>query len=167
MRSKTLLAVLACALLVVPVVSAAGSTKAHEAVFHRHLVSKDHRLAQRRAYLHHHRVRASRVAVISTWSNTRLVHDIRKLRRETLGPAAIPWIHAKLKRIALCESHNNPRAVNPSGAYRGKYQFSFSTWRAVGGHGDPAAAPSWEQDRRAGIALRRWGAGQWPVCGYR
>ena len=166
MRLKTLLAVLTCAIIVVVLVASAAVT-AHEAVFHRHLVRKDHRLAERKAYLHHQRVRASRVAIISTWSNARLVHDIHKLRRQTLGPAAIPWVHAKLARIAMCESHNNPRAVNPSGAYRGKYQFSFSTWRAVGGHGDPAAAPSWEQDRRAGIALRRWGAGQWPVCGYR
>jgi hypothetical protein len=107
------------------------------------------------------------VAIISRWSNTKLVHDIHKLRRQTLGPAAIPWIHAKLKRIAMCESHNNPRAVNPSGTYRGKYQMSVRTWYVAGGHGDPAAAPAWEQDRRAGIILRRYGVGQWPVCGYR
>jgi hypothetical protein len=37
----------------------------------------------------------------------------------------------------------------------------------AGGHGDPAAAPAWEQDRRAAIVLRRYGVGQWPVCGYR
>ena len=165
MRSKTLVAVLASALIGVPAASAAVT--AHDAAYHRHLVRKDHRLAQRKAYLQHTRLKASRVAIISSWSDTKLVHDIHKLRRQTLGPAAIPWVHATLARIAMCESHNNPRAVNPSGAYRGKYQFSFSTWRAVGGHGDPAAAPSWEQDRRAGIALRRWGAGQWPVCGYR
>jgi hypothetical protein len=107
------------------------------------------------------------VAIISRWSNFKLVHDIHKLRRQTLGPARIPWVRAKLSRIARCESHNNPRAVSASGTYRGKYQFSFRTWAAAGGHGDPAAAPAWEQDRRAAIALRRWGAGQWPVCGYR
>lgn len=167
MRSKTLLAVLACALVAVPAVAPAAGPIANEAAFHRHLVRKDHRLAKRKAYLYHQRVKRHRVAIISRWSNVKLVHDIRKLRRQTLGPAAIPWVRAKLRRIALCESRNNPRAVNPTGAYRGKYQMSIRTWYVAGGHGDPAAAPAWEQDRRAAIILRRYGVGQWPVCGYR
>jgi hypothetical protein len=166
MRSKTLLALLACAVIAVPVAMASEPT-AHESAFHHRLVHKDHRLAKHKAYLHNKHLKRDRVAIISRWSNTKLVHDIHKLRRQTLGPAAIPWIHAKLKRIAMCESHNNPRAVNPSGTYRGKYQMSVRTWYVAGGHGDPAAAPAWEQDRRAGIILRRYGVGQWPVCGYR
>jgi hypothetical protein len=166
MRSKTLLAMLACAVIAVPVAMASEPT-AHEAAFHHRLVHKDHRLAKRKAYLHDQRLRHNRVAIISRWSNHKLVHDIHKLRRQTLGPASVPWIRAKLRRIARCESHNNPRAVNPTGAYRGKYQMSLRTWQVAGGHGDPAAAPGWEQDRRAGIILRRYGVGQWPVCGYR
>ena len=51
------------------------------------------------------------------------------------------------------------------GAYRGKYQFSFSTWASVGGSGDPAAASETEQDRRAAILYRTGGPGHWPVCG--
>jgi hypothetical protein len=171
MRSKTLMCLLACAVLAVPAL-AAGATAttsqvAHAARYHTHLVRKDHKLAKRKAYLHRSHLKRDRVAIISRWSNGKLVHDIHKLRRQTLGPAAIPWVRAKLRRIAMCESHNNPRAVNPSGAYRGKYQISMRTWRAAGGHGDPAAAPSWEQDRRAGIIMRHWGINQWPVCGYR
>jgi hypothetical protein len=170
MRSKTLMSLLACAAFAVPAIAVAQtattSQQAH-AARHVRLVHKDHTLAKRKAYLHRQHLKHDRVAIISRWSNVKLRHDIRKLRRQTLGLAAIPWIHAKLRRIAMCESHNNPRAVNPSGTYRGKYQFSFRTWQVAGGHGDPAAAPAWEQDRRAATILRRFGAGQWPVCGYR
>jgi hypothetical protein len=70
-----------------------------------------------------------------------------------------------LQRIAQCESGGNPRAVGGGGRYRGKYQFSYSTWRGVGGSGDPAAATEAEQDRRAAMLMQRGGSGQWPVCG--
>jgi peptidoglycan hydrolase CwlO-like protein len=76
-------------------------------------------------------------------------------------------VGSHLQQIAQCESGGNPRAVSPSGQYRGKYQFSVSTWRAVGGSGDPAAASEAEQDMRASILYQRAGAGQWPVCGAR
>jgi hypothetical protein len=75
------------------------------------------------------------------------------------------WGRSHLRSIARCESHNNPRAVSSSGAYRGLYQFSFSTWRAVGGWGDPAAAPRSEQTWRAWVLLKNDGSGHWPVCG--
>ena len=70
-----------------------------------------------------------------------------------------------LQRIAQCESGGNPQAVSPGGQYRGKYQFDPSTWKAVGGSGDPAAAPEAEQDRRAAILYSRTGPSSWPVCG--
>jgi Transglycosylase-like domain len=83
----------------------------------------------------------------------------RKVRR-------IPdWGRSYLRNIAACESHNNPRAVGGGGIYRGMYQFSFSTWRVVGGYGDPAAAPRSEQTWRAWLLLSRHGSGHWPVCG--
>jgi hypothetical protein len=75
------------------------------------------------------------------------------------------WGRNHLRSIASCESHNNPRAVSSSGAYRGLYQFSFSTWRVVGGWGDPAAAPRSEQTWRAWRLLKNHGSGHWPVCG--
>ena len=79
------------------------------------------------------------------------------------APAAAVPPH--LQSIAACESGGNPQAVSSNGMYRGKYQFSMSTWAAVGGSGDPAAAPEAEQDRRAAILYSQSGAGQWPVCG--
>jgi len=75
------------------------------------------------------------------------------------------WGKQKLASIAWCESHNDPHAVGGGGAYRGLYQFSFSTWRVVGGWGDPAAAPRSEQTWRAWLLLSKHGSGHWPVCG--
>jgi len=66
--------------------------------------------------------------------------------------------------LAKCESGGNPRAVNPSGKYRGLYQFSLSTWRGVGGQGDPIDASADEQTYRAQLLYQRSGAGQW-TCG--
>jgi len=70
-----------------------------------------------------------------------------------------------LQRIARCESGGNPRAVSAGGTYRGKYQFSRATWRALGGSGDPAAAPEAEQDRVAARLYAQRGSAPWPVCG--
>jgi hypothetical protein len=75
------------------------------------------------------------------------------------------WGRSHLRSIAWCESRNDPRAVSPNGAYRGLYQFSFSTWGVVGGWGDPAAAPRSEQTWRAWLLLSNYGSGHWPVCG--
>ena len=69
-----------------------------------------------------------------------------------------------LRRIALCESGGNPRAIGGGGRYRGKYQFTRATWRAMGGRGDPAAASEAEQDRIAARLLARRGPGAWPGC---
>lgn len=93
----------------------------------------------------------------------RLRRTLRDLRENGGAPAvAIP---AQLASIAACESGGNPRAIGGGGAFRGKYQFTYSTWASVGGHGDPAAAPEGEQDRRAAMLYAQAGAGQWPVCG--
>ena len=71
---------------------------------------------------------------------------------------------AVLRRIAQCESGGNPRAVSADGKYRGKFQFDLATWRAMGGKGDPAAAPEWEQDRRALRLYRQRGTAPWANC---
>jgi len=70
-----------------------------------------------------------------------------------------------LTAIAACESGGDPTVVSADGSYRGKYQFSFSTWATVGGAGDPAAAPEHEQDYRAALLYARSGSSPWPVCG--
>lgn len=77
------------------------------------------------------------------------------------GNAAGPgW--AALRR---CESGGNYAAVSASGQYRGAYQFDVTTWRGMGGSGDPAAAPPAEQDYRAQLLYNQRGAQPWPVCG--
>jgi peptidoglycan hydrolase-like protein with peptidoglycan-binding domain len=70
----------------------------------------------------------------------------------------------QLQKIAQCESGGDPAAISAGGDYRGKYQVSRDTWRAVGGKGDPAAASEAEQDRRAAILLERAGPSSWPNC---
>lgn len=75
-------------------------------------------------------------------------------------PSAEQW--AKLRH---CESTNNYQAVNPSGRYRGAYQFDQRTWESVGGTGDPAAAEPAEQDLRAQILYDTRGRFPWPQCG--
>lgn len=68
--------------------------------------------------------------------------------------------------LRFCESGGNyANKRNPT--YRGAYQFSYSTWKAMGGSGDPADAPPAEQDARASALYQRSGRGQWPVCGPR
>lgn len=91
----------------------------------------------------------------------RLVHDRRDLRTA----AAAPAVSGTLQAIAACESGGNPRAIGGGGAFRGKYQFTRETWAAMGGTGDPAAAPAATQDRLAAKLYATSGAGQWPVCG--
>jgi hypothetical protein len=70
----------------------------------------------------------------------------------------------QLEAIAACESGGNP-STNTGNGFYGKYQFTQSTWAAVGGSGNPAQASEGEQDRRAAMLLARAGSGQWPVCG--
>jgi uncharacterized protein YabE (DUF348 family) len=65
--------------------------------------------------------------------------------------------------LAKCESGGNPKAVNPAGYY-GLYQFSLSTWRSVGGSGNPTDASPAEQTARAQTLYAKGGAGQWG-CG--
>jgi peptidoglycan hydrolase-like protein with peptidoglycan-binding domain len=71
---------------------------------------------------------------------------------------------ALLAQIAACESGGNPAAVSSGGLYRGKYQFSRATWRALGGKGDPAEAPEALQDRLAAKLLASAGTTPWPNC---
>ena len=83
-------------------------------------------------------------------------------RRRARAPSGS--LAATLRRIAQCESGGNPAAISPGGRYRGKYQFSRATWRAMGGSGDPAKAPEAEQDRIAARLLAARGTSPWPSC---
>jgi hypothetical protein len=102
--------------------------------------------------------------------NGRVRSATKKELRRSVGvlkraAAPAPAVSPQLEAIAQCESGGDPTAIGGGGLYRGKYQFSVSTWQSVGGTGDPAAAPEAEQDKRAAILLARSGPGQWPVCG--
>ena len=115
-----------------------------------------------------HKPKLLRGAEEAQWSDAKLRHSIRQLRkriRRVRGHLRATYaVRGVLERIAACESHGNPRAIGGGGAFRGKYQFTYGTWAAVGGRGDPATAPEFEQDRRAAILLKRTGGAAWPVC---
>ena len=87
--------------------------------------------------------------------------EARQRRRQYQSVEVPPQLEA----IAACESGGDPTAVSSSGAYRGKYQFSYGTWQSLGGARDPAAAPEAEQDQRAAALYAREGTSPWPVCG--
>jgi hypothetical protein len=76
-------------------------------------------------------------------------------------PVRLPRV---LRRIAQCESGGDPTITSPDGRYRGKYQFTRSTWRALGGDGDPAKASEATQDLIALKLYRRSGTAPWPSC---
>jgi len=84
--------------------------------------------------------------------------------RASSGGAGAGAASAVLERIAACESGGDPTAVSADGRYRGKYQFSRATWRAMGGTGDPAAAPEALQDELAARLYAQEGGSPWPNC---
>jgi hypothetical protein len=88
------------------------------------------------------------------------LRELRRDLRDAEAPAASPTLEA----IAACESGGDPATDTGNGFY-GKYQFTLSTWSAVGGSGNPAHASEAEQDRRAAILYEQSGPSPWPVCG--
>ncbi len=83
------------------------------------------------------------------------------------GPTAAQW-----DALRNCESTHNYQVTNPSGQYRGAYQFSQITWDWVAGIHFPHlvgvdpinAEPGWQDVMAYTLyAMRGWD--QWPVCG--
>ena len=66
-------------------------------------------------------------------------------------------------RLRSCESGGDYAAKNRN-RYFGAYQFSPSTWRAMGYAGLPHEAPPEVQDDAARRLQARSGWGQWPGC---
>jgi peptidoglycan hydrolase-like protein with peptidoglycan-binding domain len=90
---------------------------------------------------------------------------IRVVAQEaSAGSGSTANVPAVLQRIAQCESGGDPTAVSGDGIYRGKYQFDRSTWKAMGGSGDPAAAPESVQDQLAVKLYRQRGTAPWGRC---
>jgi hypothetical protein len=130
----------------------------HDPKLKRHLVRENLRLAHRLD--RHPRVRRLRTHSVSVLrERNRRLHK-RVERHERGASTASPVLEA----IAACESGGNPSTDTGNGFY-GKYQFTQETWQAVGGTGNPAAAPEAEQDRRAAQLYAQAGPSQWPVCG--
>lgn len=87
-----------------------------------------------------------------------------------------PELTARQWATERCESGHNPRAVSPSGRYRGSVQWLRSTWdaaAAIAGEGewvgvDPIDVPIGVQRR---VFVGWWDASnpatQWPVCSRR
>lgn len=100
------------------------------------------------------------------FSRSSVVHPRRKGEGGSRPGTGLPGLPAALAQIAECESGGDPRAVSPSGLYRGKYQFLRATWKAWGGRGsDPAEASESHQDRVALRLYRARGVTPWPNCG--
>ena len=83
------------------------------------------------------------------------------------GPSADQW--AALRQ---CESGGDYAITNPSGKYRGAYQFDRRTWNSVAERHaprlvgvDPAAASPGDQDAMALALYGERGARPWPHCG--
>jgi hypothetical protein len=89
---------------------------------------------------------------------------LRRERREEFATLPAGASMSTLESIASCESGGDPTIVSSDGSYRGKYQFSYETWAAVGGSGDPAAASEAEQDYRAALLYAQSGSSPWPIC---
>jgi hypothetical protein len=70
-------------------------------------------------------------------------------------------------RLIHCESGGNPRAVSPSGRYRGLLQFDLPTWRSVGFSGDPIDYPAHVQLEAGKRLHARRGFQPWPSCARR
>jgi muramidase (phage lysozyme) len=80
----------------------------------------------------------------------------------------------QLARLRQCESTDNYRATNPSGAYRGAYQFNQTTWDDVAGRHfpwllgmDPSDVEPWWQDAMTRALWSERGKQPWPICGHR
>ena len=83
------------------------------------------------------------------------------------GPAADRW-----DALRECESGGDYAITNPSGKYRGAYQFDRQTWNSVAERHaphlvgvDPAAASPGEQDAMALALYTERGSRPWPNCG--
>jgi len=80
----------------------------------------------------------------------------------------------ELLRLRMCESTDNYQATNPSGKYRGAYQFDQPTWDGVAERHfpwlaglDPVDVEPWWQDAMTRALWSERGRQPWPKCGLR
>jgi hypothetical protein len=77
--------------------------------------------------------------------------------------AAAPPTPENFRKLRWCESRNNYWA-NTGNGYYGAYQFSASTWHALGYSGTPNESPWWVQDDAAARLQSQRGWSPWPGC---
>ena len=86
-----------------------------------------------------------------------------RYRKVVRRGAAAPATGDAWARLRACESGGN-YAANTGNGYYGAYQFSLTTWRALGYSGLPSAAAPAVQDAAAQRLQASAGWGQWPAC---
>ncbi|MEM8707533.1 MAG: transglycosylase family protein [Actinomycetota bacterium] len=93
---------------------------------------------------------------------------------ESTAPTRDVLTDDELLRLRMCESTDNYQATNPSGKYRGAYQFDQTTWDDVAGRHfewlvslDPATVEPWWQDAMARALWSERGRQPWPHCGLK
>jgi hypothetical protein len=81
-------------------------------------------------------------------------------------------VGAIMSSIRRCESTDNYGAIDPSGSFRGAYQFNRGTWNGVASRHyphlvgiDPAEASVEDQDAMALALYSERGVQPWPTCG--
>jgi peptidoglycan hydrolase-like protein with peptidoglycan-binding domain len=111
-----------------------------------------------------HGLKADGIAGPATLEVLGLAGTAKNGSLDSATPVASADAATVLAKIAECESGGVPTAVSPSGAYRGKYQFSRATWEALGGTGDPAEADESVQDMYAAGLYHQRGLVPWPAC---
>lgn len=114
-------------------------------------------------------------STITTPGTTEATVTTTTVTATTTTEAAATPTEEQWEALRQCESSGNYQAINPSGRYRGAYQFSRRTWDWVAGKIgadhlvgiDPAAASPPDQDQ---MALALWelnGWTPWPTCSKR
>ncbi len=88
----------------------------------------------------------------------------KELARVAYLDAITPPGPAWLAAVRECESGDDYSTATGNGFW-GAYQFTASSWAAVGGSGLASEASPREQDERAAALYRLSGPGNWPVCG--
>jgi hypothetical protein len=91
-------------------------------------------------------------------------HRVAHRQRDTAWRRIVSPYQGWLARVRRCES-GGVYTTNTGNGFYGAYQFTVSSWRAVGGWGMPHLARPLEQDYRAVRLLGLQGRGAWPVCG--
>jgi resuscitation-promoting factor RpfB len=129
---------------------------------HSHLLSRGSVRVLHKGHAGRAHLVVSRHFVNGSLTSTHVVQ--RNVLRHATRRVVVAGSGPNWRRLAQCESGGNPNAVNPSGFY-GLYQFSLSTWHAVGGKGNPTDHNYWEQTKRAWILFKGSGRSPWPVCG--